>query len=188
MIYHLTTISRIKKKLSITEDGWDNVLNNISFGITDFIQSQLNLILKEQEHIEILDGKNEKISLLNIPVLEIVKIEKLINEEWQEQKIPKFNPKTGILNYKAQTGFQNIRITYVAGYKINFENQEDLTKHNLPFEISELAERLIIRQFNKLKDEGKNSVSFDNSTTSWSELLDKTDKEIIGRYKRIWIV
>jgi hypothetical protein len=188
MNYHLTTIERIKTKLSITEDGWDNILTNISFGITDFIQSQLNLILKEQEHIEILDGKNEKIYLLNIPILKILKLEKLINDKWQKQEIPKFNPKTGILDYKGSEGFQNIRVSYIAGYKIDFENQEDKTKHNLPFEISELAERLIIRQFNKLKDEGKQSVSFENSTTSWSELLDQTDKEIIGKYKRIWVV
>jgi hypothetical protein len=57
--------------------------------------------------------------------------------------------------------------------------------HTLPFDLSDLAERLVTKIFKKRNDEGKLSESFSGATVQWKELLDDIDVKVINRYKRV---
>ncbi|MBI4119245.1 MAG: hypothetical protein HY456_00170, partial [Parcubacteria group bacterium] len=77
-----------------------------------------------------------------------------------------------------------LRFSFTAGYKIDFANAGAAT-HTLPFDLSDLAERLAIKLFKKRESEGKTTEAYEGGSVTWSELLDEQDKEIIARYRRL---
>ena len=77
------------------------------------------------------------------------------------------------------------RVTYTAGYLIDWENYQDPDKHTLPSDLSDLAERLVVRWFKRREAEGKATEGFDSSQVSWSNDLTKEDQATLNRYRRI---
>lgn len=82
------------------------------------------------------------------------------------------------------TGFQNIRVSYIGGFLIDFAHEFDNTKHTLPYEISDLADRLCTRLFKKREAEGKDTESFNQSSLKWGDFLDEHDNEVIANHSR----
>jgi hypothetical protein len=76
-------------------------------------------------------------------------------------------------------------MSYVAGYKIDFVNETDPTKHNLPFDISNLAERLAVKQFKRREEVGKSGESVGDTTINWLDHLEEEDTAVLEKYKRI---
>lgn len=85
------------------------------------------------------------------------------------------------------TGFQGvnaIRVTYTAGYLIDWANEFSAT-HTLPFEITDLCERLVIAKFNKRTDEGKAIQSSQEMSITWNkEDFSATDLDMLRPYQR----
>jgi hypothetical protein len=86
------------------------------------------------------------------------------------------------------TGFQGInavRFTYTAGYLIDWANEFAAT-HTLPFEITDLAERIVIAKFNKRTDEGKAIQSSQEMSITWNATsLSEGDLDLLKPYQRI---
>mgnify|MGYP001572886535 CR=1 FL=1 len=82
-------------------------------------------------------------------------------------------------------GKRNIRISYAAGYKIDFGHETDAAKHNLPFDVSALAERLAVKEFKRREDVGKSGETVGDATVNYFDHLEEEDKAVLARYKRL---
>lgn len=78
-----------------------------------------------------------------------------------------------------------IRATYIAGYPIYFPNAGDNATHQLPTQLSDLCESLVVRRFTRKDLAGKSAQIFQGSNISWRNDLDQDDLDIIDQFKRI---
>ena len=77
-----------------------------------------------------------------------------------------------------------MRVTYTAGYLINFANAGDNLTHTLPADLSDLVENLVVRRFKRRELAGKQSEGLEGAQTNWKDQLDADDKDVLGHYQR----
>lgn len=75
------------------------------------------------------------------------------------------------------------RVTYWAGFLINWEFAGDATKHTLPSDVNDTVENLVVRKFKRRQLAGLGSEAFEGATTSWNRELDSDDKDVIGHWR-----
>lgn len=93
--------------------------------------------------------------------------------------------KSGLVRvYGNLYGMNNLRATYWAGYLIDFTHEGDPTQHSLPYDLTELAERLVIRAYKRRDAEAEKTVSGPQSSVTWADFVDDIDIEVIDRYSR----
>jgi len=93
--------------------------------------------------------------------------------------------KSGVVRVYGNTfGVNNFRATYWAGYLIDFTKVGDPTSHNLPADLTDLCERLVVRAYKKRDAEAEKSVGGPQSNITWADLIDDVDTEVIERYAR----
>ena len=79
-----------------------------------------------------------------------------------------------------------LRVTYTAGYAVDWSNEADSTKHFLPADISELADDLVVRWYKRRELAGQTGQTLEGQTvTGWRNELDKDDLDTITRNKRV---
>lgn len=78
-----------------------------------------------------------------------------------------------------------VRSTYWAGYAVNWSAAGDGITHQLPGDISEMVENVVVRRFKRRMLAGKGSEALEGATTSWNKELDSEDQDVIGHYRRI---
>ncbi len=82
-------------------------------------------------------------------------------------------------------GTNNLRITYQAGYAVDWTNEGSST-HTLPSDLTDLCERLVIKRLKRREDYGKASVSSGQGvTTNWRDAIEVEDQAILDHYKRV---
>jgi len=195
--YALTTKERVKAKLEITASNQDTTIDRLIASVTDFIESKCNRrFLRTTYTQEIYDGTNvdgtpkQSLILNNGPLVSISQFQyrtglksspvwvDFVVDDYQEIK------RLGVITLTLPSGFENIRISYTAGYLIDFTNEFDSALHTLPHELTDLAERLVIRFFKKRESEGRSIETFQGSTTTWKEFLETLDNEVIANHSR----
>jgi len=192
----LTTVARVKDRLQITQTGFDSLLLRIASGVSDFIKHECNIpTFKETTYVRELYSFEQSQSLLftkNIPVSAVTKLEynsgtlsvpvwtEYLADEWS------FDVETGIIYLEGNfpIGRKTVAVTYTAGYKIDFTNFGDTTKHNLPADLTDLAERMIIKWFKRRESEGKDSESEGGGNITWSKEMAEEDKATVAHHKR----
>lgn len=78
-----------------------------------------------------------------------------------------------------------LRANYVAGYALDWQNAGNGTTHQLPADLSECCENIVIRQFKRRELAGKSSESMQGATISFRNTLDDFDQQTIQKYTRI---
>ena len=199
--YGITTTARIKTPLDISTSTFDTLIKRLLYAATDFIEKQCGGRRFEETIYteEIYDGSNrdrsrkEWIQLKNSPVTALTTVQYNVgiisNPSWITFNTDDFQGinDEGIIRFfqRVPRGLQNIRITYTAGYTIDFATNEfDDALHTLPYDLTELCERLVVRAFKKRDSEGKRIEGFADSTITWIEDLTKEDKQVIANYRR----
>ena len=197
--YALTSINRVKDRLSLSEPNFDVVLGRIISGVTDFIEGEcggrrfLSTTYTNQV-ITIFNLNQRMLALKNFPITAITSVQyrtgtksnpnytEFSDDDWEIID----DGSAGLVRVFGLTQEVNaIRISYTGGYKINWEKAGDVTLHNLPADLSDLAERLTVKIFKKRDHEGKLSETFEGSTVTYGDLLDDDTKAIINRYRRL---
>ncbi len=79
----------------------------------------------------------------------------------------------------------SVRATYYAGYAVDWANAGNETTHQLPADISNTVENLVVRVFKRRQVAGKGSEAIAGATTSWNKEIDDEDKAVIGHYRRM---
>lgn len=77
------------------------------------------------------------------------------------------------------------RISYVAGYAIDWPNAGNNTTHKLPADLSNMVENVVVRAFKRRQLAGKTSEALDGATTAWNKEIDSDDQAVIGHYRRM---
>ena len=199
--YGLTTADRVKAKLSITVTDWDVVLKQYIYSVTDFLENVCGRRFQQTTYTnEVYDGSNIDGSpkawlvLRNSPVTTLTSFQYRTGAKssptWVDYQADTYQERLslGIIRVNLARGFQNNRVTYTAGYLIDFTAEYDTTHHTLPYDLSGLAESLVTRMFKKRESEGRSQEAFNNSSITWGDLLGPEDKTIIANYSRTELV
>ena len=193
----LTTEQRIKDNLGITVSDLDTVIKRYMYDATKFLQSMCSRTSFKRatftSELYNSDGSNMLI-LRNAPVVSIASIKENIGTQATPTLITMsadnytIDYATGIVYFYSapSAGISNIEVTYTAGYLIDFTNEFDDTLHTLPYELTDLCERLVTKKLKRRESEGKSTETFNGSTITWGDLLEEYDKTIIANYKRAY--
>lgn len=193
--YALTTEARIKDNLGITVSDLDTIIKRYMYGATDFIQKMCDTIsFKRATYTsERYNGNGSNFIILkNMPVVSITNVKENIGTQATPSLVTMsadsytIDHDTGILYFDSSVdaGIKNIEVTYVAGYLVDFTDEFNNTVHTLPYELTDLCERLVTKRLKRRESEGKSTETFNGSTISWGALLEEYDKTIIANYKR----
>ncbi len=197
--YALTTVARIKARLSITASTFDDLFLRMIASASDFIEGQCNRRFKQTSHTEIKSFRivrPDMIFLKQRPVVSITSLKYRVGlfNDPNYTAIPATDftllndGKEGIIKVEGGWLFEGAnvaQVVYLAGYLIDFDNLGDESKHNLPGDITDLCERLVIKVFKRREDEGKDSVSLSiqgGGTTKWLKELTEDDKLTLEKH------
>ena len=196
LAYALTTVARVKTRLTITVNNHDTPLLYLINSVTDFIEGECNRRFKETTYTnEVYSPQGGRfIVLKQSPASSVTSVQYRVglksNPTWTD-----FNADDWELMEDGQSGMIEtcgllhgtnlFRVTYVAGYKINFTNYGDNNTHTLPADITDLCERLVVRWFKRRESGGKQSEGLQGGSINWKDELDSEDKTTLARYKRI---
>jgi hypothetical protein len=95
--------------------------------------------------------------------------------------------RSGIIRvYGSIPGLYNnmIRATYVAGYPEDWQNAGNGGSHQVPSDLTNLCENLVVRIYKRRQLDGKASENIQGATTAWRDALDGFDQNIINNYRR----
>lgn len=96
--------------------------------------------------------------------------------------------RSGIIRmYGSIPGLYNnmIRATYVAGYPTGWQNAGSGSSHQLPADLTNLCENIVVRVWKRRQLDGKASENIQGATTAWRDPLDALDRNVIANYRRI---
>jgi hypothetical protein len=77
-----------------------------------------------------------------------------------------------------------LRATYVAGFPVDWPNAGNGGTHQLPSDLTNLCENIVVRLFKRRQLDGKASENIQGATTAWRDQLDALDRNVILNYKR----
>lgn len=197
--YALTSLARLKDRLTITDTTKDAALERIINGATGYIERYCNRRFKRTTHtneVHTIHARGQDLlSLKQIPVISISALEYRAGTpatpSWTGFTTDQFeisgDGSAGLVRVYGTVPFgtNSVRATYIAGYLIDFTAITDITKHTLPDDLSDICERIATKLWKRREAEGKTQESFESSSVSWGELLDSNDKEILDQYKRL---
>lgn len=194
--YALTTVARVKTRLTITVSAHDTILLYLINSVTDFIEGECNRRFKETaytDEVYSISGNGNLLILKQAPV-SVISLQYRAglksNPNWTDFNLDDWevleDGESGIIKFHGGIrGTNSVRVSYVAGYKINFANYGDVSTHTLPADLTDLAERLAIKLFKRRESEGKEREVMGNSMTIWKDLVGPEDMETINKYRRI---
>jgi hypothetical protein len=78
-----------------------------------------------------------------------------------------------------------LRATYWAGYPVDWPNAGNGSTHQLPADLTNLCENLVVRIYKRRQLDGKVSENIQGATTAWKDKLDAFDLNVIENYRRI---
>jgi len=197
--YALTTKERVKARLGITNADVDDIIVGMTYAVTDLIEKHLGRRFKETTYTnEIFSGLNQShpvdfLLLPNAPVTALTTFESnqgsLTSPSWAAVDANSYYLDELLNGIQMVGGFlprghRNLRVTYTGGYKIDFDNFTDDALHTLPADLSDFAERLCVKLYNKRSIEGQSTSNFAESNITWESLITTAEWALIAPYKR----
>ena len=202
--YALTSISKVKDRLGIsaTDATRDAVFTSMIYAVTDYIERacggvrfKRSTFTQELYNGSMLGDFNPRLPYLilnNGPLISISSFQyrtgSRSNPTWVDFGADDYEPMLDsamiYVSGGLPRGLQNIRITYIAGYLIDFTDEYNDAVHTLPHDISDLCERLVTKLIKRRESEGRSQESFNNSSINWGAYLEKHDEAILANYRR----
>lgn len=208
--YALTTLDIIKARMDIKVNDLDDLIINTINRASDWIQNQTNRRFLQQvytDEVYSVYGPNQVYLLLKqAPVtpgkypgvakgLQLFYRAGLPSTPMWTAFIPDQyelleDGKSGLVRVYGPLMIARyinnaIKATYEAGYLIDWNHYDDPTKHNLPTDLSELCENLVVRRLKRRDSGDKSSQAFDGSTVSWKDALTSDDQATLEAYNRL---
>ena len=204
----MSTVQRCKDILDIRDVTLDPVIMRMINAASDFIQAACNgrRFLRQTYTNEVYSASNTKqkyLILRQCPVYSLTSFQYRAGPpsapNWTSFITDQFemiNPQTDIAGvtywpsgiiriygYIPMLYNNMTRVTYTAGYLIDFDNAGDVTKHTLPADLSRLCDNLVVRWLKRRDFAGMNAKTLDASTINWRDKMDQDDQDIIGQYR-----
>lgn len=198
----LTSLKRIKDRLTLSTPDFDTLFERLINAASDYVEGASGRIFKEATYnneVHSVYAPRQVLFLLKqAPVAALTSAQYRAgtpsNPSWTNFLADEYelvgDGTSGIVKIYGgiRSGINTVRFTYTAGYKIDFDNPANPANHTLPFDITDLVERLTVRLFKRRESEGKQTEGFEGSSITWASLIDESDREVINRYRRVQIV
>ena len=195
-VYALTTIDKVKDYIGVTDTSLDTVIASFINGVTDFIQGYCggrNFL--SQSYVETYDTRrnHRKIFLKQFPATAVSDVSYRsgtpTNPIWvtyNADSYLKYLPEGYLYFY----GFlpeihQGLRITYTAGYLIDFTNEFDTTKHTLPYDLTLAANSIIALEINTRKSKGISLEMTEGQRVQYLRVVDDEVRNILKKYSTV---
>lgn len=194
--YALTTRQKVKDFLNIQDNTKDAIIDSLINGVTDFIENYVGgRRFKSTSYVEIKDtGYGSTLFFNQRPVISLSVVE--YRTGVPATPIWLTYDANGYLPYLA-AGFirffsrfrpiaQAFRLSYTAGYLIDFGNELDTTKHTLPFDITQVATEIVSKTFNVRLSQGIYQESTEGQSITYESdryELNDDHKIILNNYK-----
>lgn len=196
---NLTTKEKVKALLNITSTSFDTVLDELIKGVSSFFYGEVDYDIKYEAGVtETKRGNFSKNLYLSkkLNVIEVTKVEKQNGGTLRTPTFEELDIETFIVDPETQNSIlsDNIydnsyyRITYNGGYLIDFTNETDPIKHNLPADIVKCCNDLVIQQYLKRKSQGISDEMFEGSKILWREDISDYAKNVLFKYAKKVIV
>ena len=198
-----TTAEKVKARLSNYQDEWDELVDDVVRQASARIETYCERVFGRATYTqEIYDGVNsngqpvQRLFLKQFPVVSIATLEyrssKAATDTWAAYNAYDYDIDlpAGILTLVGDTfpaGLRNVRITYTAGYLIDFPNEDSAT-HTLPADITWAATEIALRIFNNRQRAGEASENNGGSTISKLEEVEKDVREVLDKWKKVEFV
>lgn len=202
--YALTTLAKVKARRDIPSGNTanDTLLERLIVQATDIIERECGgRRFKASDYTQEIYSKGkgeEMVFLRNWPITVMTSAQyrpgtpdvpawtDLLGSEYEVEDGLGYENDGIVRVYGGVSGVNALRFSYTAGYLINFAAEDTPTSHNLPWELTDLCERLTLALFNKRTDDGKSQISSQEVSITWAQLLtDPLDKRIIQRHQRM---
>lgn len=177
----LTTLAKVKTFLRITSSSFDSELEALIDSFSRFISNQTGRILKEADITqELHSGKGEQFLVLkNLPATDITAFEyadgDLGSRTWTAFDSDEYelDPDSGRIYVPGGVpyGFNNIRVSYTAGYA------------TIPADLEELANAMVAKVFDDARSQGKSSEGIDGANIQWRNRFNIEQQMIFDNYK-----
>lgn len=195
--YGLTTRTKVKSFLGITDSSSDTIIDELINYVTDYIESMCGRRFLETTYTgEEYDTKETtKIFLKNYPVSTLSSVEYrsgiISSPTWNTYDVNGYllyGPEGYVKFFsRLSESSKGIRFTYTAGFKIDFTNEGSLTLHTLPYDISLVATELVAKLHDTRKSEGVLSMTTEGQSITYQssvgDLVTKGQKSIISAYQ-----
>jgi hypothetical protein len=207
--YALTTLARVKDRLSIKNNDFDSKLIRWINSATDYIQNACGgrQFVKTTYINEVYSPKSRMeryVVLRQIPVVSVSSFQYRAGPpsapSWTSYTADQYeleNPRP-VPSDPTQTWYPEgmvrlygvlptiisnaIRVSYVAGYAIDWPNAGNGSTHLLPADLTDLCENLVVRKFKRRELAGKQSEGLQGASTNWRNSLDQDDIDVIDSY------
>jgi len=208
----LTTLARLKEYLGITGTTDDGVLISFINRATDFLEQRTNRrFVKTTYTNELHNGREgkDKVFLFNFPIISVASFQfrtgTLASPVFNDFNVNDFivfknagfiqvlafriiGVSPSIAAGSTIKGVQNLRVTYDAGFLIDFDNVDNPALHTLPLDIEDFVIRMAARRFNLRRADGVVSEAVEGSSITWAsptlEQLSADDKAVIKKYEK----
>lgn len=195
--YALTSVDRVRRvRLGIQTENFDELFASLINAMSDYIEGQCNRRFKQttyNDEVYAIHNAGEQFLILkNSPVALVFSFqyrmgtpsEPLWSDMYPDTWELLEDGKSGIIEVPGGLP-KHVKVSYLAGYLIDWDNYYDENSHTLPSDISDLVERLVVREFKKRESEGKMNEGFDGAQIAWKDGLDDIDTAIIARHRHI---
>lgn len=194
--YALTTRTKVKSFLNITDSTSDTIIDEMINYITDYIESMCSRrFLSSTYTNEVYDTNgNTRVFLKNYPITSVSAVEYRTgtpsNPSWVTYQVDNYLTylKEGFIRFYSTLPFvyQGLRFTYIAGYLIDFTNEGNTTLHTLPYDITMVATELVAKLYGQRNAEGIQSQSTEGQSVTFanpSEFITSSQKSILAGYQ-----
>jgi uncharacterized phiE125 gp8 family phage protein len=191
----LTTRTKVKSYLGITDSSSDTIIDELINYSTDFIEGLCGRrFLSTTYTNEVYDAKGtSRVFLKNYPITTLSAVEYRAGTpstpNWVAYQVDNYllYGKEGFIRFYSQLPFiqQGLRFTYTAGYLIDFTNEGNTTLHTLPFDIAMVATELVAKMHDNKKSQGVTSMTTEGQSVTFASAADfitPAHKSIIGSY------
>lgn len=195
--YAITTTTKVKAQLNLTstDANRDAFIDDLCSAVTDFIEAYCGgRRFMATDYIELYDTYNSNVLILRQPKVNSVSDVSYRTglpsaPTWVTYYVNGYIVKAGagIINFFSKfVAFpQAFRVTYNAGYLIDFTNFADPTKHNLPHDLTQVATELVTEMFNTRFSQGVVTETTEGQTIDYANIvkaLDNNHKNVLKRY------
>lgn len=196
LAYALTTKAKVKARLTnVTNTDFDALIDELIESVTDWIESFCNRRFKQTTYTqELYDGRNPSggskstLRLKNFPVGTVTAFQyKVGASTWNDFLSTEYvvDYDAGVIEYvngSFPIGYRNLRVTYSAGYVIDFGTEGNMT---LPRDLINAATELTIRAFKKREHVGKSSQTTGGDAITWLNEVDATILLTLQKYQKL---
>ena len=198
--YAITTTERVKAQLSLkdVDVARDTYLDSLVAAVTDSIENYCGgRRFAATDYVEVYDTYvSNKIFLRQRPVNTVTSVEYRAglpaSPTWVTYNANSYLTylKAGFINFFSKfVAFpQAFRVTYNAGYLIDWAHEYDATKHTLPHDLTTVATELVARKYNQRFSSGIYTESTEGQSITYESdkyALQDDHKAVLNGYKLI---